>query len=112
MSFLKPIVADPKTVADYSKTYLEVDADAIHELDQIYFHRSTTEMLYSKVVNKTMSACKLQKTVSNLQTQMKFDKASLHVNGLRIKSLEDFSIEAGAGPANIEIAKALIKQKN
>ena len=28
MSFLKPTVADPKTIADYSKIDLEVDADA------------------------------------------------------------------------------------
>ena len=49
MSFLKPTVAEPKSVADYSKTDLELDADAIHELDQIEFHRSNTEMLYSKI---------------------------------------------------------------
>ena len=37
MSFLKPTVAEPKSVADYSKTDLELDADAIHELDQLNF---------------------------------------------------------------------------
>ena len=109
MSFLKPTVADPKSMIDYSKTDLEVDADAIHELDQIEFNRSNTEMLYSKIVNKTMSSVKLQKTVTNLQNQMKLDKASLHANGLRIKALEDLVIEAGADPANVEVAKALIK---
>ena len=109
MSFLKPIVADPKIVADYSKTDLEVDVEAIHEFDQIEFHRSNTEMLYSRIVNKTMSASMIQKTVTNLQTQMKLDKAYLHAKELRIKALEDLVIEAGAGPANIEIAKALIK---
>ena len=42
MSFLKPIVADPKSVSYYTKTYVEVDADTIHELDQTEFHRNTT----------------------------------------------------------------------
>ena len=51
MSLLKPAVTDPRSVADYSKTYFEVDADAIHELDQIEFYRSNTEMLYSKIVS-------------------------------------------------------------
>ena len=59
-----------------------------------------------------MSASMLQKTVTNLQTQMKLDKASLHAKELRIKALEDLVIEAGADPANVEIAKALIKYKN
>ena len=31
---------------------------------------------------------------------------------MKIKALEDLVIEAGADPANIEVAKALIKQKN
>ena len=69
-------------------------------------------MLYSKVVRKTMSATMLQKTVSNLQTQMKLDKASLHAKDLRIKSLEDLVIESGADPSNTEAAKKLIRQKN
>ena len=112
MSFLKPTVADPNSVADYSKKDLEVDADAVHELDQIEFHRRNTEMLYSKIVSKTMKSIRLEKTVLKLQNQMKLDKASLYANNLRIKALEDLVIEAGADPANMEIAKTLIKQKN
>ena len=83
------MVTDPKSTTDYRKTEFEVNANTIHELDQIEFHRSASEMLYSKVVNKTMNATMLQKTVSNLQTQMKLDKASLHAKDLRIESLED-----------------------
>ena len=112
MSFLKPTVAEPKSMADYSKTDLELDADAIHELDQIEFHRSNTEMLYSKIVSKTMKSIRLEKTVLNLQNQMKLDKASLYANNLRVKALEDIVIEAGGDPANIEGEKVLIKQKN
>ena len=112
MSLLKPTVAEPKSVADYSKTDLELDADAIHELDQIEFHRSNTEMLYSKIVSKTMKSIRPEKTVLNLQNQMRLDKASLYANNLRIKALEDIVIEAGGDPANIEGEKVLIKQKN
>ena len=43
---------------------------------------------------------------------MKLDKASLYANNLKIKALEDLVIEVGADPANMEVAKALIKQKN
>ena len=46
MSFLQPKIADPKTILDYQKTELEVDAESIHELDQIEFHRHTSEMLH------------------------------------------------------------------
>lgn len=68
-------------------------------------------MLYSKIVNKTMNSIKLEKTLINLQTQMKLDKASPYANNLKIKALEDLVIEVGADPSNIEVAKALIKQK-
>ena len=112
MSFLKPTVTDPKSIADYSKTDLEIDPNAIHELDQIEFHRSNTKMLYYKIVNKTINYSRLVKTLINLQTQMKLDKASLYVNNLKIKAREDLVIEAGDDPANMEVAKALIKQKN
>ena len=86
MSFLQPMVTDPRSATDYRKTEFEVNADAIHELDQIEFRRSASKMLYSKVVSKTMNVTMLQKTVSNLKTQMKLDKASLHAKDLRIKS--------------------------
>ena len=89
-----------------------MNVDTIHELDQIQFHRSALEMLYSKVVRKIMSGTMLQKTVSNFKTQMKLDKASLHAKDLRIKSLEDLVIETGVEPSNTEVAKKLIRKKN
>ena len=69
-------------------------------------------MLYSKVVNKTVSVTRLQNTVFNLQGQMKLDKASLHAKDLRIISLEDLVLQIGVDPSNIQVAQALIKQKN
>ena len=67
---------------------LEVQTDKIHALYQIEFHRQTSEMLYSTVTTKSMSAQRLQNTISNMQDQMKMDKASLSSKDLRIKSLE------------------------
>ena len=74
---------------------MEVDAESSHELDQIEFHRHTSEMLYSKVVDKTRSATQMQNTILNMKTQMKLDKASLHAKDLRIKSLEDLVLQIG-----------------
>lgn len=48
-----------------------------------------------------MNSISLEKTLINLQTQMKLDKASLYANNLKIKAIEDLVIEAGADPANI-----------
>ena len=96
-------------MSDYRKTKLEVDSKSIHELDQIEFHRHTSEMLYSKVVTKTMSTLNLQNIVFNLQDQMKLDKASLHAKDLRIKSLEDLVLQIRVDPSNIQVAQALIK---
>ena len=56
MSVLQPTVKTPKAVANYKKNDLEVQIDKIHALEQIEFHRQTSEMLYSIVTNKAMSA--------------------------------------------------------
>ena len=84
MSVLQPIVIVPKTVVDYKKIDMEVATYKIHELYQIEFHRKTSEMLYSTVTTKAISAHKLQNTISNMQDQMKMDKASLYAKDLRI----------------------------
>ena len=76
MSFLQPTTTTPKTVSDYKKVDLEVDIENIHELDQIEFHRQTSELLYSIVATKAVSANKLQNTILNMQDQMKMDKES------------------------------------
>ena len=52
ISVLQPTIPVPKTVADYKKVDMKVATDKIHELDQIEFHRQTSEMLYSIVTKK------------------------------------------------------------
>ena len=59
MSVLQPTVKIPKTVVDYKNIDLEVQTKKIHALDQIEFHRQTSEMLYSTVTTKAMSSQKL-----------------------------------------------------
>ena len=112
MSFLQPTTSAPKTVSEYKKVDLEVDTENIHELDQIEFHRQSSEMLYSTVETKAMSANKLQNTILNMQYQMKMDKASLYAKDLRIKSLEELVLQVGYDPSNIQVAELLIKKKN
>ena len=76
-------------MADYKKVEFEVDTENVHEIDQIEFHRHSSEMLYSTMVTKAMSATKLQNTIINMQDQMKLDKGSLYAKYLRIRALED-----------------------
>ena len=77
MSFLQPNTSVNKIVSDYKNVDLEVDTEKIHELDQIEFHRQSSEMLYSTVATKAMIANKIQNTILNIQDQMNMDKASL-----------------------------------
>ena len=74
---------------------MEVQTEKIHALNQIEFHRQTSEILYSTVTTKAMSAQKLQNTISNMHDQMKMDKASLYAKYLRIKSLEELVLQVG-----------------
>ena len=104
MSVLQPTVSVPKTVSDYNKVDMELATEKIHELDQIEFHRQTSEMLYSTVTTNDMSAHKLQNTISNMQYQMNMDKASLYAKDLRIKALEELVLQVGYDPTNIKVA--------
>lgn len=112
MYILQPIVSVSKTVANYKTVDLEVATDIIYELDQMEFHQQTSEMLYSTVKTKAMSAYKLQNTISNMQDQMKMDKASLYAKDLRIKALEYLVLQIGYDPTNIKVAEPLVKKKN
>ena len=67
MSVLQPTLKTPKTVADYKKVDIEVPIESIHALDQIEFHRQSSEMLYSTVTTKAMSSQKLQNTITNMK---------------------------------------------
>ena len=102
----------PNTVVDYKKVDMEVATDKIHELDQIEFHRQASEMLYSIVTTKAMSAHSLQNIICNMQDQMKMDKASLYAKDLRIKALKDLVLQVGYDPTNIKAVEALVKKKN
>ena len=89
MSFLQPTTSTPKTTTDYKKVDLEVDAETVHELDQIEFHRQSSEMLYSIVASMEMSENNLHSTIINMQDQMKIENASLYAKDLRIKPSEE-----------------------
>ena len=104
MSFFKPTTSTPKKTIDYKKVDFEVDTENVHELDQIEFYRHSSEMLYSTVVTKEMSATKIQNIVLNMQDEMKLDKAYLYAKDLRIKALEDLVLQVGYDPSNIQAA--------
>jgi len=56
MSFLMPTVQQPKSMADYLKTYFEVLARDIHPIDQIELHKQAGEMVYSTLTSKAIIA--------------------------------------------------------
>lgn len=60
MSFLKPTVQQPKSLADYLKTDFEVLAKDIHPINQIELHKKMGEMVYSTLTSKAMMAHRLQ----------------------------------------------------
>ena len=101
-----------KIVADYKKVDIEVQTKKIHALDQIEFHRQSSEMLYSTITSKAMSVKKLQNTIINMKDQMKVDKASLYAKYLRIKSLEELVLQIGYDPENVKATEQLVKKKN
>ena len=76
MSFMQPIVQQPKTLVDYRKKDFKVLAKHVHPIDQIEFHKQVGEMIYSTMTNKAMIVHKLQSSLDNITTQYKLEKAS------------------------------------
>lgn len=112
MSFLKPIVQQPKSLADYLKTDFEVLAKDIHPIDQIELHKQTGEMVYSTLTSKAMMAHRLENSLNNTTSQLQLEKASSQAKDNRIKTLEDLIIELGHNPKDINAVEAPIKKKN
>ena len=112
MTVLQPTVQTPKTTSDYKKVDFEVLVQEIHPLDQIEFHKQSSEMIYSTMSKKEMSAQKLQNTLKNVRDQLKVEKAPSYYKDTIIKSLEELVIELGYGPSNVKAAEELVKKKN
>lgn len=112
MSFLKLTTQQPKSMADYLKTYFEVLAMNIHPIDQIELHKQTGEMVYSTLTNKATAAHQLQNSLNNISTQFQLEKASSQAKDTRIKSLDDLVIELGHDPKDVKATEKLIKKKN
>ena len=56
MTMLQPTIPKPTIAVDYKKVNFEVPVERIHPLDQIEFHKQSSEMLYSTMTIKAMSA--------------------------------------------------------
>jgi len=111
MSFFKPKVQQPQSVADYLRTNFEVMAKDIHPLDQIELHTQTGEMIYSTMTGMAMVTQWLENSL-NTTTQLQLEKASSQAKDNRIKYLEELIIGLGHDPKYVKAAETLIKKKN
>jgi len=111
MSYFKPKVQQPQSVADYIRINLEVLAKDIHPMDQIELHKKTGEMVYSTLVDKAMLAHKLQNSLDNIIAQLHLEKASSLAKDNKIKSLEKIIVRLGHYPKDAKGIKTLIKKK-
>lgn len=112
VSFLQPIVQQPKTLADQKKTNFEVMAKDVHPTDHIEFHKQAREMIQSTLTGKAMATHKLQDSLDNVTAQYKLEKAYSQAKDNRINSLEDLVTEPGHDPSDIKVVEQLIKKKN
>lgn len=112
MAFLQAQVLHPKSAADYKQTTFEFDAKDVHPIDQMDMHRQTREMIYSTLTSTAMIASKLQVSLTNIQSQLKLEKASSLAKDNKLKSLEDLVIKIGYNPSNVKATKEIVKKKD
>jgi hypothetical protein len=73
MAFLQAQVPHPKTTSDYKKTSFEFDVKEVHPLDQMDMHKKTGEIIFSTLMNTSLTALKLQVSLNNIQAQLKLE---------------------------------------
>lgn len=112
MTFMQPIVQQPKSSANYRKTDFEILAKDVLPIDHIEFHKQAGDMIYSTMINKAMTAHKLQSSLDNITAQYKLEKASSQAKDNKIKSLEDLVIELGYNLSDVKATEKLIKKRN
>jgi len=68
ISFLEANVPTPRSSRDYKESMFTFDAQHIHPIDQMDLHKKTSEMMYSTLINTTMSSSKLQVSLNNVHS--------------------------------------------
>lgn len=112
MAFLEAQNPHPKTPTDYKTTTFEFNTKDIHPTDQMEMHKQMGEIISSTLTNTTMSLSKLQVSFANIQCQLKMKKVSSLATDNRIKSLEDFVVNIGYDPKDVNVAEEIIKKNN
>jgi hypothetical protein len=75
-------------------------------------HRQNGEMVFSTLTHASSTTTKLQVYLSNVRTQLKFEKISSFEKYNRVKSLEELVLKIMYDPSNVKEAKEMIKKKN
>jgi hypothetical protein len=105
MACLQAQVPQPKTISDYKRSTFEFDAPEVHPTDQMDLHRQTREMIFSTLVNTSMTTTRLQVSLNNIQTQLKLEKVSSLAKDNKIKSLEELVLKIKYDPYNVKEAE-------
>lgn len=111
LTHFKPKVPQPKIVADYIKTNMEVLSKDIHSMDQIELHKQIREMVYATLADKAMLAHQLKESLKNTNTQLDLERMSSSAKDNRIKTLEEIIVGLGHDPKDPKGIKALMKKK-
>jgi hypothetical protein len=112
MEFLHAKVPDPKVITEYKRATFEFQTKDVHPVDQMDLHKQTGEMVFYTLAHASTSVSKLQVSLNNVQTQLKFEKISSFAKDNRIKTLEEMVLKIGYNPSNVKVAEEMIKKKN
>jgi hypothetical protein len=85
LEFLQAQVPYPKTTTDYKKNSFDFDVKDVHPIDHMDKHRQTGEMIFLTLKNTSMTASKLQVSLTNIQSQLKIENISSLTKYNRIK---------------------------
>ena len=80
--------------------------------DKVNFHKQASEILYSDLLKSYLSKIKLVENVSNMEEQIKREKATSKGWKTQAKKLEGDLISSGSTPADKKSNKNLLDEKD
>ena len=96
---------------DNKVSEIKIKMDQINMPDKLHFHKQSTEVLYSDLIQTTLSNKKLETRVMKLEEQLKKEKEMNRGWKTHVKKLETNLMVVGGKPRNMQPIKKLLDGK-
>lgn len=112
LAVLKPKFKQTKSEEDYKASQIKIRLDQVNIVDKINLHRQIGEIIYSNLVQSTVSNTKFQANLAKVQNHLMQEKTENKAWQVQIRELQQKIIDLGVDLENAKPVKDLLKEKD